>query len=101
MRKCILLFILICTLSRSMAQPGQAAGKITDSIGNPIFKASVREVGTNKGTTSDANGFFDLRLTKSDRIVISSVGYFDKEIAAGTGLQIVLTANQSTLNEVV
>jgi uncharacterized protein (TIGR02231 family) len=59
--------------------------------------------GINQGTSSDVNGFFKLQNMASNRaIVISSVGYNSKEIAAKPGyINISLQANKQSLEEVV
>lgn len=83
--------------------PGVISGRVLDESGNPINGASIYVKGINQGTSSDVNGFFKLQNMASNRaIVISSVGYNSKEIAAKPGyINISLQANKQSLEEVV
>ena len=44
-------------------------GNVTDIDGNPLPGASVIEVGTTNGTTSDFDGNFSINLTETDAIL--------------------------------
>lgn len=88
---------------RQTSVPGVLSGRVTDESGNAINGASIQVRGTNVGTVTDANGFFKLQnLVAGRSVVISSVGYNSKEIAAKPGyVNIALQASQQNLQEVV
>jgi hypothetical protein len=83
--------------------PGVISGRVLDESGNPIMGASIIVKGTGSGTTTDVNGFFKLQNVAANRsIIVSSVGYSSKEIAAKPGyINISLQADTQSLEEVV
>lgn len=78
-------------------------GKIVDENGTPMPGASVKVKGKSISTVSDADGFFTLRnVDANDVLVISYLGYADKEVAAKSQLGIIsLMQIANTLNDVV
>src|SRR5574341_1088589 len=70
-----LCFVCICALIAPPVMAQVLSGKIT-SEGNPVVGANVRVKGTTRGTTSDTNGKYSLRLDPgSYEITYSGVGY--------------------------
>lgn len=80
MNKSIL--ILACTLFLSLTISAQniVKGTVTDENNNPIPSATVLEKNTKNGTTTDFNGKFELKVSDNAIIVISYLGYKDKEV---------------------
>src|SRR6201991_2186287 len=78
-------------------------GKVLDEKGQPLVGASVRIKGSKTGTSTDANGSFTLEVPDNTTLIISYLGYEDKEIAAsGTApLNISLRLAANSLNEAV
>lgn len=80
-------------------------GKITDAYGDPIPGVSIRIKGTDKGTLTDMQGSYSLRLPASDTsLMISFIGYVDKEVNikdTATRMEAVLEEDVATLSEVV
>ena len=81
-------------------------GSVTDDSRNPVFGVSVSIRGTTIGTTTDASGKFSLTVPDerlNDSLLVSSIGYEDKQVAiAGQDVvNVVLTQNVSNLNQVV
>ncbi|WP_394771831.1 carboxypeptidase-like regulatory domain-containing protein [Mucilaginibacter sp.] len=80
------------------------AGRVIGSDDRqPIIGCMVRVKGTNKGTVTDVNGVFRLRVPKSGKLYISYLGYKTREVAIEPGVSsnIVLDPASSSLNEVV
>lgn len=78
------------------------SGKVTDEKGNPLPGASVRIKGSKTGTSTDANGAFTLEVPDNTILVISYLGYEDKEVAANSSnLTISLKLAVNSLNEAV
>lgn len=99
-------YLLCCLLFFSMKVFSQntVTGKVTDAETNsPLPGASVVIKGHNSGVVTDNEGRFSLSLpSASVTLVVSSVGYADKEVTASSGtLDISLTQTAKSLNEVV
>lgn len=58
-------------------------GRVTGGDGSPLYGVSVYVKGTNRGTTTNANGEFLLEANRGETIVISSVGYQAQEFVVG------------------
>ncbi|WP_338871473.1 TonB-dependent receptor [Spirosoma sp. SC4-14] len=80
------------------------SGKVTDDKGEGLPGVSVVVKGTTKGTTTNENGNFQLAVPDSKAVLVFSfVGYQRKEVPVGgqTTVNVTLTADDQTLNEVV
>jgi hypothetical protein len=83
-------------------------GRIVNENDDPVPNASVVIKGTKKGTNSDADGYFNIKINPGDKfvaLVTSSIGYEtnEKDISnnAGSINKIVLKNDLRLLNEVV
>ena len=77
-------FILLGSLAiRGYSQQVKIESVVISNKGKGIPYAHVRVKGTRKGTISNAAGRFSIIVNKTDTIIISSVGFFSKEILAG------------------
>ena len=79
-------------------------GNVTDIDGNPLPGASVIEVGTTNGTTSDFDGNFSINLTETDAILqVSFVGFQTTsiDVSNGNDFQVVLLVQSGSLDEIV
>lgn len=98
----LLAFFLPWKLAAQDQQP--VTGTVMDSLTKqPLPGVTVLIKGTNKGTSTDAQGMFKLPADNRDVLVFSFVGYKKTELPAGTGapLRVALSQNLSTLNDVV
>ena len=81
------------------------SGTVTDPRNNPLAGASIKVRNTNTGTTTDANGQFNLTVPGTGGVLeITSVGYQPQSITvtANSGpLSITMVDDVSNLNEVV
>lgn len=96
--------VAFCLLFALTAQAQTTVqGKVTDESGKPVPSASVVVKGTNKGTTTDESGVFNISASSGTTLVISSVGYANKEITLGneTNVSVTLTASNSQLEQVI
>ncbi|WP_394678547.1 SusC/RagA family TonB-linked outer membrane protein [uncultured Sphingobacterium sp.] len=84
-------------------QQRTAKGKVIDEEGNPLLGVTVVEKGTTNGTTTDQEGNFSLKTTKSDAVLtIKILGYKDQEILAKENfMTIILAKGIAQLDEVV
>lgn len=101
----LLPFLLFCTHNYVNAQEQLTVmGSVKDSHGAPLPGASIVIQGTQKGTTSDFDGNFQLDgVPANGQLVISYIG-FEKlliDIDNRTSIDIVLLENNNLLDEVV
>ncbi|HEV8081682.1 MAG TPA: SusC/RagA family TonB-linked outer membrane protein [Chitinophagaceae bacterium] len=105
MKRFLTLFTMLMLYSIiALAQNGEITGKIVDSKdGTPLPKVSIKIKGTNKGTSTNADGTFSVEAGKAVTLEISGVGYQSTTILASPGQAINVELNQEvkSLNEVV
>ena len=100
----MLIFALFTILSAvSYAQtPKTITGRVTDSAtGEPLIGATVREAGTANITKTDLDGRYSLSV-KSDKIMVSYVGYATSQITASdAGVYDIRLIGDNMMNEIV
>lgn len=70
----LIILLAFCTLSVSAEK--WVKGHVFDEDKQPVIGANVYWEGTQLGTTSDADGFFELKMSgKQNRLVVSYIGY--------------------------
>jgi TonB-linked SusC/RagA family outer membrane protein len=87
---------------QSMLRP--ISGKVTDEKGGVLPGVSIVLKGTTQGTTTDADGNFEISLPDDSGILIFSfVGYISREVVVGTksNLEIALSVDTRSLDELV
>jgi Outer membrane receptor proteins, mostly Fe transport len=97
---------MACYLTWSLpasAQDRTIRGKIVSASGGPVIGASVSVKGGSAGSMTDGEGQFTIRASKGDVLVISSVGFANKEVTVGDEDQvnIELTPAAQEIGEVV
>lgn len=98
---------MICLLLMSGLAFGQPAGKITGTItndkGEPVAGATVTVKGTTTAVATDADGKFAIDAAKGKVLLISYLGFADKEITVGEqqNFSISLVTKADVLNDVV
>ena len=103
-KKLLLLMVTILLSSQIIhAQSIAVKGKVVDATTkNPVEGATVLIKKTAKGTKTNAGGEFTITTEKGSRLVVSNVGYTQKEIPVNDGyISIEITAVEGQLNEVV
>ncbi|KAA9350018.1 SusC/RagA family TonB-linked outer membrane protein [Larkinella humicola] len=88
----------------TLAPKRMVSGKVTDETGAGLPGVNVLIKGTQKGTTTNASGAFQLDVPDGSTVLVFSyVGYVNKELSVGnqTTIQIALTPESKALNEVV
>ena len=86
------------------AQERTIKGSVYDERNNPLSGATVTVKGTSIGTAADSIGSFTLTIPASAKsLLISSVGYTDKEVSIGnkSSISVTLSSPSQTLNDVV
>lgn len=89
------------TAVTQQAKEKLVVGTVSDDMG-PVIGATVFVKGTQNGVITDMDGKFKLKLRKGDRIVVSFIGYKDKEIVYNgePELKISLSEDITSLQEV-
>lgn len=101
MRKFISLLFFNAIVLASLAQKVAISGKVTDSVGNPVYNASVRETKSRNGTVTDLNGNFTINTNPGTALEVSIVGYKPVVVNAAPNLNVTLLSNSTALTEVV
>jgi TonB-dependent starch-binding outer membrane protein SusC len=107
LRQKLLLLSIIFSISITFSQnqSREINGVISDETSQPIIGASVYVKGNaGKGTISDANGKFQLKLNgKENSLIVSYLGYLTQEVSI-TGsdtYNVILKEDQKELDEIV
>ena len=97
------LMALLCVLLSATTALAQSnvTGTVVDETGEPIIGASVMVKGTKTGTVTDVDGKFSLVNVQGKTLVVSYIGYDNKEVRAQNGMKVQLTSNSQALDEVV
>ncbi|MCD7977284.1 MAG: TonB-dependent receptor [Tannerellaceae bacterium] len=84
-------------------QTRKISGVVIDNYGDPVIGANVVVKGTTQGTITDMDGNFSLEVPANAVLIISYIGYSDKEIPVGNQsiIQVGLSENTMDLDEVV
>ncbi len=88
----------------AFAQDRTVRGKVSEENGSSLPGVSVLVKGTQRGTTSDANGDFQLPVPDASSVlVLSYVGYQSQEVTVGnkSNLTVSLVPESKALQEVV
>ena len=92
---------LFLSFGMALAQTQISGTVVSSEDGEPVIGASIRVVGTNTGTMTDANGRFTLSAPAGSRLEISYIGMQNKTVAAASNMRISLTPDDRMLTEVV
>ena len=87
----------------AQAPAESVSGTVLDSNGEPIIGAIVSVKGTNRGTSTDADGKFFLQAKKGQTLVFSYVGSKTEEVTVGSSQNytVHLKSTSQNLDEVV
>ena len=101
-RLTMILACLFLSLGMALAQTKVNGTVVSQEDGEPIIGATVLVVGTQVGTVTDANGRFSLTCPAGKQTLrITYVGMEPLEVSARPNMRIVLTSDQSALDEVI
>ena len=95
------LFVGLCLVSLTTLAQSVFNGQIKDSNGEPLPGATIVEVGTRNGVTTDNNGNFVIKVAKGKRLRVSYVGFDDQIVTAGSNMNVTMKENARNLDELV
>ena len=102
MKKIILSFSFSILLFATLAGQKTVTGVVVDEIGIPLPGASVVEVGTTNGISTDFDGNYTIDVGENSSLEFSFIGYGSTVILVGEQDKIDVTLNPSNeLAEVV
>jgi len=104
MRKFLsLLAVLVLLGPLAFSQTKTITGKVTDQAGQDVPFATIRVKGTKVGTSADAQGYYSIKASPSQTLIISGTGITAKEIPVGseTTVNVVVQHQTTSLSEVV
>jgi len=99
----LLFIVLFLNTQNVFSQNNQITGTVSDTDNIPIPGVNIKVKGTTIGTATDFNGYYSIKASSTDVLVITSIGFLEQEItvAAQTTINIVLATDVSQLDEVV
>lgn len=95
--------LLLLTALHVQAQVREISGRITDQKdGTPLAGATITVKGTSVSTATDADGNFRLSVPSGAKtLVVSNIGYGQKEVAVSDNVAVSLATGDNSLSEVV
>jgi TonB-linked SusC/RagA family outer membrane protein len=93
---------VVSAQEKHKSKPIQQQGRVTDDKGQGIPGASIMVKGSRSAVTAGANGAFTIGAHERDVLLISFVGFQEKEVAVtGTPLTIAMSASNKSMDDVV
>ena len=93
---------LFLSLGMALAQTRVTGTVVSAEDGEPVIGASIKVLGTNTGTVTDADGKFQLNVAKGAELEISYIGMETKRVAVKGGtLNVQLENGDHSLDEVM
>ncbi|MFV0249334.1 MAG: SusC/RagA family TonB-linked outer membrane protein [Tenacibaculum sp.] len=100
---CILLLLFLCFSETLNAQQKIITGRVADQANLPIAGATIVIKSTTTGVSTDFDGNFKIKASIGDLLIVSSLGFLNKEITVGNqnNIAVTLIENLNQLSEVV
>lgn len=83
--------------------PAEVRGTVTDEAGKPMQSVSVLVKGSNKGTSTKADGSFTINANAGDMLEFTFVGYQKREVTVGqnNNLSVIMEIEAAVGSEIV
>lgn len=97
------IFLIVSSISLFAQRNGTLTGKVYDNQGNPVPGAAVIAKSNNNGTVTAEDGSFSISLAVNEHILVSSLGYRDKEITVldFSPVKVILEEDTQLLDEIL
>lgn len=101
--KLIFIFALFFTALQLQAQQRTIQGQVTDETGFPIPGVNILIKGSNVGSTTDADGDYQITINEEVTLIYSMIGFGEQEISTNgrSRIDVVLAEESMALGEVV
>ncbi len=80
----VLIISIFLTPLALFAQNQTISGYVTDNFNQPLFGANILVEGTNRGSTADLNGFYQIEAASAETLLFSFVGFKSQRIIVGS-----------------
>ncbi|PIB34882.1 hypothetical protein BFP72_05450 [Reichenbachiella sp. 5M10] len=105
LKRSVIMLLLTClSVATVYAQESQISGQVLDETGAGLPGATVMEIGSNNGTTTDLDGNFNMSVEgQNSQISISFIGYETKTLTVGSRTQfsVDMQVDAQSLEEVI
>jgi TonB-linked SusC/RagA family outer membrane protein len=102
MKKSRLITMLLALMVTMTSWAQGISGTVVDDNGDAVIGASVVEKGNpQKGTITDFDGNFTIRVNEGTTLVVSYIGYVTQEVKATHNMRVVMKEDAQTLQDVV
>jgi len=88
----------------AQAEPVKVSGQVVDQDGEPLLGATIKVKDSNIATVTDLDGNFQIEVSSNATLVVSYIGYKDREIVVNGRTSIgtiTLESDNTTLDQVV
>ena len=94
--------VFACSGLHAQSRTAAIKGQVLDATtGESVIGAGVLVKGTDQGVSTDYDGYFSIDVAPGTVLVVSSLGYQTAEVTAAQGIQVLLQADYTTLDDVV
>ena len=85
------------------AQTGYVSGLVTDENGEPLIGVTINVKDTDINSVTDIDGRFSIKAREGQKLLVHSLGYYDKEVTVKSGKEITISLKDNTevLDDVV
>ena len=97
----LLMLTLLLTVTTVAWAQQRIGGTVRDGKGEALIGVSVREAGTQNGTTTNLDGQFTLTVNQGALLEFSYIGFNSQTLPAQQGMRVVLQEDNKQLAEVV
>lgn len=80
---------------------GKVSGTVKDDNGEPVMGATVAVVGSDELAITDMDGHFSIAAPKGSTLKISYLGFLDRQVKAADNMDVRMTEDTQSLNEIV
>lgn len=103
MRKLLLLFAALVLYVITFAQAKVIKGRVLDQQGQPIPFSSIHIKGTKSGVVADADGYYSIKASPGEVLVVSGAGLTEKETTVGASntIDFSVARKETNMTEVV
>ena len=92
------LLLMVTTVAWAQQRIG---GTVRDGQGEALIGVSVKQAGTQNGTTTNANGQFSLTVPQGATLEFTYIGYTQQRLPARNGMVVTLQEDNQQIDEVV
>lgn len=103
MKKRLVLFILLCSLTKIIVAQNLITGKVSAEDNTPLVGVTVSINGTTRGTLTDLEGLYSIQANKGETLSFTLIGMAPQQVVVGiqNTINVVLKDDAVVLDEVI